>query len=92
MRIEVEKQQKDINKAIAILSLRQLPGMRKQLQRSWILLLNTQRLVCIQDIKRKSSVIQNCGTILITARQSVQYQKRTLKDTLNDRANLIKRR
>lgn len=47
MRIEVEKQQKDINKAIAILSLRQLPGMRKQLQRSWILLLNTQRLVCI---------------------------------------------
>ena len=38
IRIEVEKQQKDINKAIAILSLRQLPGMRKQLQRSWILL------------------------------------------------------
>lgn len=29
MRIEVEKQQKDINKAMAILSLRQLPGMRK---------------------------------------------------------------
>ena len=29
MRIEVEKQQKDINKAMAILSLRQIPGMRK---------------------------------------------------------------